>query len=497
MAIIDYNPAPTVKEFIKHHKPRQFFADWIIGPVGSGKTTGIFFKLVYLASKQIPSPVDGKRRVRAVVVRNTAPQLTDTTIVSWNIWFKNGEAGSWHATDKRFVLKFADVECEVLFRALDTPDDVARVLSLETTFAIIDEFVQIPKEIVDALAARCGRFPSQKDGGATNWGMWGSSNPGNEDDWWYEALQNAEQFSMAPLTPEQTLAAQVRDSEIRLATGAPPKATNWTYFQQPPGNGPDAENLNNLPGGPAYYTALAKDHGDAWVRQYIGVEWGYSISGTPVINTFNHDLHVAKKPLLYQSGLPLVAGYDPGMNCAMIFGQLDMHGRLLVLDELVKRDMGAQRFITTCVQPLMRIRFPQAQLTISPDPASTQRGQTNEQTVLQVVRKYYPVKIPDMNNRLPGRVDAIEQYTTRLTPMGPALLIDPRCKSLIRALRSGWRYGKSLKGDTAAEPLKNDYSHPGDAFGYLCKYFAKGLRGEMRRREIGTLPTFTNPYHMR
>jgi hypothetical protein len=490
MAIIDYNPAPTVKEFIKHFKPRQFFADWIIGPVGSGKTTGIFFKLAFLASQQAKSPVDGKRRVRAVVVRNTLPQLQDTTIVSWNIWFKSGEAGTWHATDKRFVLRFADVECEVLFRALDTADDVARVLSLETTFVIIDEFVQIPKEIVDALAARCGRFPSQKDGGATNWGMWGSSNPGNEDDWWYDALQAADQF----VTGETSEERQLRINEAILAGKKP---TNWTYFQQPPGNSEEAENIGNLPGGRQYYVSLAADHSDAWVRQFIGVEWGYSISGTPVIATFNYELHVAKQPLLYQPGLPLVGGYDPGMNSAMIIGQLDMHGRLLVLDELVQRDMGAQRFMESRLQPMMRIKYPQANFTISPDPASGQRAQSDEKTVLSVIARYYRVKVADSNNRLPGRVDAIEHYTTRLTPAGPALLIDPRCRTLIRALRSGWRYAKTQKGDIAPLPLKNEYSHPGDAFGYLCKYFYKGMRGEQRRKEIGTMPTFANSYHVR
>lgn len=492
MATINYTPARTVKEFIKHYKPHKFFADWIIGPVGSGKTTGIFMKLVNMATKQEKSPVDGKRRIRAVVVRNTGPQLRDTTIVSWNIWFKDGEAGKWYATDQRFVLRFADVECEVLFRALDTPDDVARVLSLETTFVILDEFVQIPREVVDALAARCGRYPSQKDGGATNWGMWGSSNPGNEDDWWYEALQKAERFVLDETAEEK----QARINERVLAGGK--GETNWTYFEQPSGFSPEAENLENLPGGREYYTSLAVDKADHWVKQFIEVEWGYSLSGTPVIATFNYDLHVSKTPLTPNPHLPLVGGFDPGMNSAMIFGQLDLHGRLCVHDELVQRDMGATRFITNRVQPLLRIRYRNYDFTVSPDPASSQRTQTDERTVLQVISKHFKVKIADSNNRLPGRIEAIEHFTTRLTDAGPALLIDPRCKTLIRALRSGWRYNKTQKGDTAPEPAKNDYSHPGDAFSYLCKYFYKGIAGEERRKLMGNMQRRVgNPYVMR
>src|SRR6266566_9795800 len=108
MATINYRPAPTIREFIKHFTPGKLFSDWIIGPVGSGKTTGIFMKLVYMSTLQAPSPIDGKRRVRAVIVRNTMPQLKDTTITSWSYWFKEGEAGKWNATDKNFTLKFAD-----------------------------------------------------------------------------------------------------------------------------------------------------------------------------------------------------------------------------------------------------------------------------------------------------------------------------------------------------------------------------------------------------
>lgn len=491
MATIDYRPAPTIKAFIRHYKPGRFFADWIIGPVGSGKTTGIFMKLVRLAMLQEKSPVDGIRRVRAVVVRNTAPQLKDTTIPSWGIWFKDGEAGTWYATDKNFMLRFADVQCEVLFRALDTPDDVQRVLSLEVTFAILDEFVQIPKEIVDALAARCGRFPSMKDGGATHWGMWGSSNPGNEDDWWYEALHTCMPYFATAEDQQQW------HNEYVIANGVAPKETNWTYFQQPSGFSEAAENLDNLPGQRAYYEDLAKDHTDHWVKQFIEVEWGYSLSGTPVIPTFNYDLHVSKTQLTPNPHLPLVGGYDPGMNSAMILGQLDLYGRLLVTDELVQRDMGATRFITSRLQPLVRTKYTSYDFTISPDPACAQRTQTDERTVLQVISRHFRVKIADSNNRLPGRIEAIEHYTTRLTSVGPALLIDPRCKTLIRALRSGWRYEKTHKGDIRPMPMKNDWSHPGDAFGYLCKYFHKGILGDHRRKELGTMRRFTNPYTVR
>lgn len=461
---IVYTPPATLKAFIKDFLPAELFYDWVVGPVGSGKTTALFFKLIYMAKQQEPGP-DGIRRTRAVIVRNTLPQLRDTTLSSWNYWFKDGQAGAWHATKNMFVLRFGDVECEVLFRPLDTPDDVARVLSLEVTFAIIDEFVEIPRAIIDALSARCGRYPSAVDGGATNWGIWGSSNPATEDNWWFDYLHDA----TVVIQP-----GQGSDSE-----------RNVRYFLQPDGLTPEAENVDNLPGGAAYYTNQAKGKSEAWVNQFLRARWGFSVAGKPVIASFKPDLHVSPKPLMYNPHLPLVAGFDPGIGgSAMVFGQEDLNGRLLVFGELIAEGMGASRFVQELVRPYLRRMFPGIELAtgfiVAPDPAANNRTQSDERTVVDVIRRSFKVSV-ESNNRLPLRLDAIENYTTRLTPAGPALLIDgAQCPVLVRALKGGWRYALDKKELVKGEmPEKNYYSHCGDSFGYLSRYFHRGaLRNE-------------------
>lgn len=472
--VIAYTPPPTLKDYIKDYLPGELFYDWAVGPVGSGKTTSLFFKLAYMAKLQEPGP-DGIRHTRAVVVRNTLPQLRDTTLASWDYWFKDGQAGQWQATANKFILKFDDVECEVLFRPLDTAADVARVLSLEVTFAIIDEFVQIPKAIIDALSARLGRYPAKKDGGATNWGMWGSSNPDTEDNWWFDYLH----------------------------TQLP---TNAKYYLQPSGFSPLAENLENLPGGRSYYTNQAKGKSEAWIKQFIEAEWGFSISGKPVVPSFKPDLHIAKIALKFQAAYPLVVGLDPGIGgSALIFGQEDLMGRLLVLGELVQSGYGAERLMKERLRPYLRARFPDAQVMLAPDPAAASRGGTDERTVVDVLRRFYDVKV-ESNNRLPKRLDAIESYTTRLAEMGPALQIDGQaCPVLVRALKGGWRYvldpkkGEEMK---SAEPEKNAYSHPGDAFGYLCRYYHR--QAERTGRYLSATSkvfvpprTFGTAYHVR
>ena len=470
MSSIQYNPPKTLKEFIKDHKQNDLFYDWIVGPIGSGKTTANFFKLIHLAKMQERSQ-DGLRHTRAVIVRNTLPQLKDTTITSWNYWFRDGQAGKWNATDKIFNLRVDDIDCAVMFRPLDTPEDAGRVLSLDINFAIVDEFVEIPRPIIDGLSGRLGRYRAPDWAKPSVWGMWGSSNPSTEDNWWYNYLHS----------------------------GLP---DNARYFVQPSGLSPDAENLENLP--PRYYENAIKGKSQAWIKQYVEAEWGFSVAGQPVTPAFNADLHVAKKRLIFNPARTLVIGLDPGFaGSALIFGQQDHDGRLYVFDELVQQGYDTERLIRERLKPTLNERYPGALVMIAPDPASRNRAQTDSKTIAQVFERHFGrdnVRA-ESNNRFPLRLDAMDHFFTTLVPgAGPALQIDPvMCPILIRALKGGWRFEMDQKRETAkgANPEKNQYSHPGDAFGYLCRYFRKQTAAEERLAGHTFVPPrkFGSAYH--
>ena len=462
MSIV-YAPEPIAEAFILDDRKQTF----ILGPVGSAKTTAILFKIVHRAQLQAPSPIDGVRRTRWVIVRNTNTQLKDTTIKSWLTWFPDGLAGKWvGGFGNTFLLKFGDVEAEVLFRPLDSPEDVRRVLSLEVTGAILDEFVEIPQAIVEALDGRCGRYPSAKDGGATWWGMWGASNPGNEDNWWYDWLYEP--------WPNDFDGSR--------------KQQKFGYYEQPSGFSPHAENLNNLPGRQDYYRELAIGKSEEWIKQFIEVRWGYSLKGKPVYRAFNPELHVANRPLMYNPHLPLVMGFDAGLTPAATFGQLDSYGRVVVLAELTSENMGAKRFANERIKPLLATRFPNAKLVIAADPATTQRAQTDERSVRQVLEQALNVRVhPAKSNTLVDRLGAVENYLCRLTDTGPAYLVDASCTQLIRGFKSGYRYSVSNKGETSPTPEKNHYSHVHDANQYMCMEFQGGAERDARRRAAASV----------
>lgn len=450
---INYSPEPIAARFIRS----KSFYNFIIGPVGSAKTTAILFKILFHARQQRPGP-DGIRRTRWVVVRNTAPQLKDTTINSFMTWFKPGQVGKWISGRTMFVFEFGDVYAEVMFRPLDTPDDVSRVLSLEVTGAILDEFVEIPKEIVEALSGRCGRYPSPHEGGASWWGMWGASNPGNEDAWWYDWLD-------------------VEDRGTRPA--------NMSYYEQPSGFSHDAENLANLPGGRGYYDNLCEGKSPEWIKQFIEVQWGYSLSGKPVYKVFSPEIHIAKEPIQFDPRANVVIGFDAGLTPSAIFGVEDSLGRVLVLDELVSDNMGAQRFCRELLIPKMQTRFPHASFTVVCDPAVVQRAQTNEQAVKDILEEELGFDVETAHsNALAERINAVESRLTRLTQLGPAYLIDPRCLVLIRGFRSGYHYAINTKGAKAATPAKNEYSHPHDANQYMCMGFENVVRKQSIRKKF-------------
>lgn len=460
---VSFTPTPTGSAFIQSLKKYTF----CLGPIGSGKSVAGLFKLLYHAKRQRPDPSDGIRYTRFLVVRNTNKELHDTTLKTFFDWFPPGVAGEWQATQKTFIFRFDDVYCEVLFRALDRPDDASSVLSLEITGAMLDECVEIPREIVDAVESRCGRYPSKKRGGCSWYGMWGVTNAGNQDSWWYEWLTME--------WPEEAGGAKVQEEVLN-------------YFVQPSGFSPDAENLENLPpykaGCNDYYHDKAKGKTQDWIDQFIKCQWGYSRKGKPVYKAFKQELHVAKQPLKYNPHLPIIMGFDAGLTPAAVFAQQDSFGRVLILAELVSENMGAERFCREKVKPLLNRLFRDCVLTVVADPATKQRAQTNEKTVASVLEKELGVKVQAASsNTLAARLGAVDGFLTRLTEAGPALLVDPSCKHTIAGFVAGYRYAINTKGVTADAPEKNSHSHLADAIQYMAMGFTDGAAREARARK--------------
>lgn len=455
MATVKYTPPRSLVKFFTSDK----FIDLVVGPVGSTKTTAGLMRIAYKAKLMAPC-ADGIRRSRCVVVRNTREQLRDTTIPDFLSWFPDGVAGTYAKTYNEFLLKFDDVECKVLFRGLDDADDVKRLLSLQISFAVMDEFREINEEIFKTLQGRLGRYPDKKlvpprsewgvdskgipvggcvtDDGKPNSGIWGMTNPPDMETYWEEFLTK------------------------------PPANCDVTI--QPGGRDAKADWLEFLP--TDYYENLAVGKDPDWIDVYINSKFGKSLAGMPVFRAFNRSLHVSTEPLNYNRShsSPIIIGMDAALHPAAVFGQVDYKGRILILDQVYATGTGAQKFIREKVKPVLNQRFPGQPVIVVIDPAANTRAQTDERTALDVIRAEGLAVRTASTNAIQARIGAVDAALSRVVEGEPYLLIDgTRCADLVNCLAGKYRYRRKKDGEAEDSPEK---SHPwsdiADALQYLC-----------------------------
>lgn len=276
-----YRSAPTLRAFSES----DLFLRGIMGPIGSGKSSGCVVEMIARAQAQAPGP-DGIKRSRWLVVRNTYQQLTDTTIKTVHQWLPPmffgapGPTMGWNKSTHTYLITgFPGVEIEILFRALDRPDQVANVLSMELTGAWINEAREVPWTVIRAIQGRVGRFPAQRDGGPTWYGVIMDTNPPDTDSEWYQVFEEK--------CPD-----------------------NAILFRQPSGISAEAENLGNLPKG--YYSNLvANATSEEWVKVYVKGEYGFVLEGKPVFPEYNDIIHCRETKTINTE--PVYRGWDFGL----------------------------------------------------------------------------------------------------------------------------------------------------------------------------------------
>lgn len=432
---IDYDPSPTCAAFMAH----PAFVRGLMGPIGSGKSVTCCMELMKLAYQQEPDS-SGVRRSRWAVIRNTYRELEDTTIRTWFDWVPEA-IGTWKAVDKEFHIDIGDVHAEFMFRALDRPDDIKKLLSLELTGAWINEAREVPRQVLDMLQGRVGRYPSMRDGtGPTRNCIIMDTNPPDTDHWWYNLF-------------EETM------------------PDDWQVFKQPSGLDPRAENTENLP--KDYYTRLQQGHDQAWIEVYVHGNYGFVKDGKPVFPMYNDRVHaLSERPTI--RAREIYVGIDFGLTPAAVLAIKASDGQWIVVDELISTDIAATEFGNLLAAKL-RESYRDMRVHAWGDPAGDQRSSVDKRTPFQVVRQagvpVHPCPFPGQVNDVVLRLGAVSNSLTKLTMSGvPRLVISPSCVNLRKALAGGYKYRRiqiSSEERYKDEPDKNQYSHVADALQYL------------------------------
>lgn len=436
--IINYDAPKTIADFMLDNSKVRL----IIGPYGSGKTTGCIMELMRRAMMEHPD-TNNVRRTRFVVVRNTAQQLRQTVLEDIRKWL--APAMTYRVTDSTVQFRFSHptqgrIESDWLLIPLDKPEDQQRLLSLNITAGWVSEFREIPIRIVEALLGRCGRYvPIGVKENAWH-GVIGESNPPDEDSEWYNKL------------------------EIER----PP---TWKLFKQPGGMDPDAENKEpgRLP--PNYYEDLIASNNPDWVDVHVHAKYGKSLSGQAVFRaSFKPDFHVTYNSLKPIPSLPLMIGQDFGRTPASLIGQVDNRGRLLIFNEATSVDMGIEQFATTILRPLMFNNFQGLSSFMVADPTGRDKNQVSEESPFDALRRLGFRVYGAPTNALEPRLRAVEQLLLRQVDGGPMLLIDgANCPQLVQALKFHYRYKRKQNMELEDKPEK---THPWSDLADCLQYMA-------------------------
>lgn len=469
-----------LREYFAEPTPALFHADdsfvrGIMGPIGSGKSVACVIEIISRAMRQRPNS-DGARRTRWAVIRNTYPELTSTTIKTWMDWLPVSQCPIVYSAPitGKFNAPISDgtrIECEVLFLALDRPQDIKKLLSLELTGAWINEAREMEKLIIDTVTSRVGRFPSKIDGGPSWSGVILDTNPPDDDHWWY---QLAEEY----------------------------RPQNWKFWRQPGalidrGNGDyiinaSAENLENQPLGADYWLRQIGGKTKEWIRVYLMGQYGTVMSGKPIYaGSWSDSLHVADVKSLIRH--EIICGWDWGLTPACVIAQVTPRGRIIVTDEVIGEDTGVRQFAENAVIPLLQTKYRDCPQTHIGDPAGNQRSQADEKTVFEELRLLGIHCRSAPNNSPLARWEAVRYYLGRMIDGKPAFALSPACKVLRKGFNGGYKFRQmQVSGEArySEQADKNRFSHPHDALGYLALHLREPSKRPAQRVVTNEFPVF-------
>lgn len=442
------------------------FVSVVMGPYGSGKSTMCINKIVRRACR-MPVWSSGRRRSRWAIVRNTSGELQTTTLKTWLDWF--GDLGDIHKRQKPILTyehSFNDglgiVELELIFIALDRPEDVRKIKSLELTGCYINELSEVPEAALAHMKGRVNRYPSHAFCTEPYWaGIIADTNPPEDDHWIYKDFE------------EKNL-------------------DSYRLFKQPPGllkndkgwvRNPHADNAKNLP--IDYYEKLAEGQTEEFVKVFCLGQYGSVGFGKKVYPEFNSDLHAVDSLSAIQ-GEPLYLGWDFGLTPACVVCQLTQRGQLLVLKEYIGENIGIRSFAESVVIPSLMRDFPYCKVGKSiADPAGNARDQIMEE--MSCIGELCALGIETYaarTNDIEPRLAAVRFFLNRMVDGKPAFVMDKKkCPTLYKGFVKDYVFMRvAVSGEERYKdkPHKNMASHSMDALGYDCLELASENIAQMK-----------------
>ncbi len=463
-----YRPTPTGKKF---HADRSFVR-YIMGPVGSAKSSMCMSDIIQLAV-QMPKCKDGVRRMRAVLIRNSMPDLKASTLKTWNHWYESlGLLKPHKDSPYWYEYSFSDrhglIELEIYFLSGDEhPKKLEKFLSTEFTVAYLNEARTLPQVLMERLIERVGRYPS-KDICPDDYycGIIMDTNPPKERHWLYDIFEidKPEGFKMFRCPP----------GLLRDPSNAGKYITN-----------PNADNLKNL--SENYYMNMTLTDNEEAIKVSVLGEYGQVREGEPVYGNYNDDIHSVDdiEIDLYET---LYLGWDYGLTPCCLAVQF-IHGQFLAIQEFVSPfNTSVEELAESRVVPWLKstyqgigMSYEDAKIISVGDPADT-KGSAVKISPTMVLRQLGIKTFSAPTNNIQPRIDAVKFFLNKLVYGKPAYILSKRgCPILREGAITEYRYRKinTLAGEKLEE--KPDKTHPWSDIHDAQQYIALLCNGEYHK----------------
>ena len=342
------------------------------------------------------------------------------------------------------------IELELIFLALDRPDDIKKMKSLELTAAYLNELSELPSEILPHLKSRIGRYPPSLIIDGSYWsGIIADTNPPDVDSWIYRIFEVD-------------------------------KPDGYFIFKQPPAlieNEDGSYRLNehgeNIKhhSSKNYYIDLARGETKEFINVYCMGEYGTVIHGRKVYENYNDDIHTDIN-LVAEKGCQLILGWDFGLTPACLISQLRSNGQLVVLKEFCTDYLSVRELAKDIVVPYLNSHY-QGYPYVSVGDPSDRPSDSTKQSCMQILQECGITTKKAITNDVINRIDAVKQYLSKLIDGRPALIISKNdCPVLRKGFLGKYNYKRlRILGEEKYKDLP-DKTHPysdiQDCLQYTC-----------------------------
>lgn len=392
------------------------------------------------------------RPIQAALIRDTHQNIKTSTVKSiqqilggWGV-FKNDYKKLYIRSNPPVEFDLFGIDDEASISKLQGPEYA--LIWLEEPAPILEKAnAGLPKQVFDLAVARAARQQKTKPRVQI------TQNPSDGTHWTDKLMEEPEEYA------------------VYEVDGIVVKIIKHTFHI------PKGENKHLTPLARAMQMAAFKDDPGKWERYIEGRSATVQI-GKKVTPAYSPTIHFSQKILpVYPENTNVnlggYRGWDGYQHPCCIIAQNNMFGQLVIHDVLYKEGIGTEELIEIMLLPLLAHPKYKNKITTwreigdpsmrTPDQSSIRRS------AAKVIEKKLKTRFEPCPTRWGNIIDPTNRALRRMLDDGrPAIILSASAATLHHALKGGWHYKTDNNGRIIGSiPVKDEHSHPGDAFGGL------------------------------